>query len=237
MMYLSTLKRSYSFFQALHFIKHHLLMTVLCIVAGLGIVSALNFLVGEHVFSRLQEPSLAPAGPASALMFFDNPLYVHEYPARKQYIANCLATLRDEIGAERVYAFTYTFRDRRPGREKISNVFEVVREGVTPKHQQLQGLSIAGDQLSEEVGYNTYEVLPYIYGRELYDSNGRSIGYFGFDRLESFFLLQDEQLELIRQTMRDIEAVLSQPVVRLQEYGLDRERFKIGIGINRPVHN
>jgi hypothetical protein len=187
-------------------------MTVLGIVAILGIGYALAILVSDQTFSRHPEHPIP--GPLTRL---NDPYYAHEYEARVQIMYERLAMLREAIGAERAYMFVYTSGDLPPGHAMISNVFEVVRQGVTPQHQHLQGLALPIRQLIDDVGYETYDVLPYIYGRALYNARNRMIGYFAIDHQQSFFLLQDTQIELVRHTMRDLEAVLSQPFESLKE--------------------
>lgn len=151
-----------------------------------------------------------PFEAAGSLTLLDQPQYAHEYPTRAQVIHNGLAMLREKLGADRAYVLVYEKNDGVSGEYDIAHVFEVVGEELRPHHQHLLGTMLAADQVSDIVGYDTYEQLSYMYGKALYDSHNRVIGYFGIDASESFALLQTEQAEHVRKTIAMIEATLSQ---------------------------
>ena len=155
-----------------------------------------------------ENQAVASGYAADVLTIFDVPASGQAYSARVQGIYDHLATLRDTIGAERAYVFVYTSGNPREEPTTLNTVIEAVREGVLPQHHRLQGQEIPIWQIMEEVSYNTYTVLPYIYGTELYHTNGTIIGYFGVDCRENILLLQREQLNFTRQIIREIEAAL-----------------------------
>jgi hypothetical protein len=190
--------------------KHHRWMTILGIVAMLWLIYVLNIRGSDQVFFRFRE-FLFPAESVAPLIRLDDPRYAHERETRIQYIYDQLDTLKDVAGAQRIYVFSYSSPDSMS--ECISNVFEVVSSEQTSQFHTLQGLPINTAYDMKDTIYERNGLNPFRYSAELYDDNEMLIGSFGIEFTKNIHLLQERQLlNRIRQTMRNIEAALSQSI-------------------------
>ena len=210
-MYIFPFKLSRSWLHDLRAIERDLLLLFIGVAVLVGIGYAVEQLVSSQTFSRHYTPAMTASESAGALTIFDVPQYAEKSSARQKEIFRNLVALRDAIGLERAYVLTYAYSERLSDSTKISRVFEVVKVGVTPQHQRLQGLVVSGRPLLEAVSYDAHDKLPFIYSTELYDNEGRIFGFFGADRSQNFLLLQPEHFKLMRQTIEAIEAALSLP--------------------------
>ena len=210
-MHMSILRSSYMFLHRLRFFERYVIITIGMLLLVLAVGYSLYHAPDQQLSFPEQSYSQSLCELAEPLTLLDRSQYAHEYSVRAQALHDRLAMLREALDAERAYVFAYGKSEAVSEKYGITHVFEVVREGLRLQHQYLQGITLAADQVPDIVGYETYEQLPYIYGKPLHDSQNRVIGYFGIDSSESFALLQDAQIEHVRKTIAMIEATLSQP--------------------------
>ena len=226
-MYARSLGRFHILSQSIHLIEHHILITIFVGMATLWLVSALLAPSDRQMFTQH-----APTRAVSARAFdierpltrLDDPQYAYEYDTRAQRINESLERLRNATGADRVYVVSYGYGFSQPGNtfeKKISSTFEINRGGLVPHMLDAQELALATKEhlKSEDAAIRGFYagLLTRSDGMELHGQYGETIGYLGLEYLQATPSLEENETELLQQTVVSIEADLLLPIDHLNK--------------------
>jgi hypothetical protein len=190
-------------------------VTIIGVIAVLCPVYMLNIPIESKRFiQHSPADSASSSGIVGPLTLVDDPQYAHEYDTRVQYIEKHLEMLRNETQADKAYIVSYGY-DSSMREMRISSTFEAGQEGIFSQMRDFQGFSRRNwlrIKRDEQATSGLFLVLPQSYGVELYDEQGKPIGYLGIDYLQEKSSSWGNEMKLLRQTATSIKIGLLQPI-------------------------
>lgn len=206
------------FSKSIHVLGHHKILTLLAIfVTVLIVVASLS----QSILVNQAPTAEAVSGSSNIIAPFtllDDPHYAHEYERRAQDVLTHLNLLKDQTQADRAYVVSYSGHRIRFGTMvALSKIFEIGQIKVLKPVSSYQGFSRMGWLYFKQYqtmisGLYPPDEFPQGYGTELYDGDGKAIGYLGIDYRQGFPISQVNEMTLLRQTAAAITMSLLQPL-------------------------
>lgn len=207
-MHFPSVVKFHVFSETIQRLERHKLLTILLIILAFWLVYEVN--ISDRTFLLSSEPE-------RPLTRLDDPQYAHEYEKRAQDILTHLNMLKDQTQADRAYVVSYRGHRRFGTMVVLSKIFEIGQINVLKPVSSYQGFSRMG-----WLYLNRYQTMisglyppdefPQGSGTELYDGDGKAIGYLGIDYRQGFPISQVNNMTLLRQTATAIKTSLLQPL-------------------------
>ena len=205
---------------------HHKIAAALLILILFGMLSAAaNRFAMLKAFDagRETEMSRIVAETVTPLTRLTNPAFALEYPQWAAYIMTHLDTLRETIQIDRAYvavyeyARSYNFSGIEP---QVFVMLESRPAHIAPQFENFQGISRENWLQTQFDGQAMNSLLfnaSQSYGTELYNEQGKPIGYLGIERAEGETFFRDMDISQFQRTAELIEQALLQPLNALTQ--------------------
>lgn len=205
---------------------HHKIAAALLALILFGMLSAAaNRFAMLKAFDagRETEMSRIVAETVTPLTRLTNPAFVQEYPQRTAYIMTRLDTLREMLQLDRAYLAVYEYA-RSYNLSGIEPQVFVMLESrpadIAPQFENFQGISRENWLQIQFDGQAMYSLMfnaVQIYGAELYNEQGKPIGYLGIERAQGETFFRDMDISQFQQAAAQVEQALLLPLNALTQ--------------------
>ena len=205
---------------------HHKIAAALLILIVFGMLSAAASrfeMLRAFEAGRETEMSRVAAETVKPLTRLTNPAFAQEYPQRASYIMTHLDQLREASQIDRAYvavyeyARSYHFSGIEP---QVFVMFESRPAQIAPRFENFQGISRENwlqmqfdGQAMNSLMFNAIQC----FGTELYNEQGKPIGYLGIERAQGETFFRDREISQFQQTATLVEQALLLPLNALPQ--------------------